>query len=105
MGEETTTTIQTGKGSGAERRETCLKGENKVRGWGAWAVRKGCRDEAGNRFLSFDEHMNRGERLLGFLLKKFLRLGCRLHYSPGCGTHAAQVTRSPSSSCACLHGS
>lgn len=32
-GEETTTTIQTGKGSEAEKREMCLKGENKVRGW------------------------------------------------------------------------
>lgn len=33
MGEETTTTIQTGKGSEAEKREMCLKRENKVRGW------------------------------------------------------------------------
>ena len=33
-GEETTTTIQTGKGSEAEKGEMCLKGENKVRGWG-----------------------------------------------------------------------
>lgn len=32
-GEETTTTIQTGEGSEAEKREMCLKRENKVRGW------------------------------------------------------------------------
>lgn len=30
---EEATTIQTGKGSEAERREMCLKRENKVRGW------------------------------------------------------------------------